>query len=329
MGGVGYYRLIWPAQAVRKLTGWDVSIHDKKHPLTDATGYDVVVVQRMSEPKQIKELIKARAMGIGLVHDVDDALWRVDRRNRAWSYHNEVVGGMRRYQLVDVACDIADVVTASTDMLARRYGGDHGVVLRNALPGIGRVQEAPGPREVVRIGWTGSLATHPGDLEVMGDAVARVLAADPDVQFAVIGEPAYRIAPVLGIPESRIEALDWVPIRHYHQELRERIDVMLVPLADTAFNRSKSWLKALEASGGGLAVTASGTEENMRLSQHTSISIVPHGGTELDWATAIRWAVEKVRIEPWLVRTPDACQPLSLEARAAEWAATWEAARRG
>lgn len=283
-GACCFYRVAWPGQAVLD-AGWEVSLHLPDsvrldvmpdggvaiQGLHDLEDIDVIVLQRLASPKQVEFIRAVQSIGVAVVVDVDDALWRIHPENKSHERWNERVDGVRRFEHLDAACALADMVTVTTPLLAKRYGAHGRVrVLRNGLPNAafaGNVAKT-GFQDRIKIGWSGSLDSHPNDLQVMGDAVARIMAENDDVDLHIVGD-AQPVADVLGIPfemqaSRRVSGTGWVPLDKYHEALRG-IDVMLVPLADTAFNRAKSALKAQEAAAAGAVVVATGTPENVRL----------------------------------------------------------------
>ncbi len=72
----------------------------------------------------------------------------------------------------------ADLVTVTTPALAERYGSHGRVkVLPNLVPASYFDIPTHAPRKVSpTVGWTGSVVTHVGDLDVMGGVIPGVLA---------------------------------------------------------------------------------------------------------------------------------------------------------
>lgn len=153
------------------------------------------------------------------------------------------------------ACELADLVVASTPALAAHYGR-HGraVVVENCIPehylGITGT-----PHDGVFVGWSGSIMTHPDDLQATGGGVGRAVART-GARFAVIGT-GRGVQRALGLPEPPL-ACGWVPIEQYPTALAQ-LNLGVVPLELTPFNEAKSWLKGLELSAVGVPFVASPT----------------------------------------------------------------------
>lgn len=202
------------------------------------------------------ELIRAvQAQGIAVVVDLDDDLGAIDPRHAG--YH--VLEGVG--PIVSEACRLADLVTVSTPALAKRYGNGRGRVIPNCVPaaylGIGRTEI----HQVPMVGWTGTPATHVGDLEVVGSTI-RDLVKEGQIAFRAIGDR--RTLDILGVPKQRSSPGASLSTFDYAR-LYAQLDLAIVPLRPTRFNAGKSWLKGAEAAALGVPVVMSPTPENVRL----------------------------------------------------------------
>lgn len=290
-----HYRLAWPANAVAEQTDWTIEIHDPgevtiNYPfaiqgIEDVEGLDVVVMQRIATPRQVRLVSAFQKLGIAVVVDVDDLLSDIEKDNGSWAYWNEEFHGTPRYRLLEQATHMADLVTVSTPTLARKYA-KHGrfEVLRNGLP----LHAFADPNEVYDrhakdagefvIGWSGSLSSHPHDLEVLGGAVRRAMDVDARIRFHVVGD-AEPVVQALNLDPSRVTGTGWLDFDEYHAAMRE-VDLGLVPLVDSRFNRSKSHLKALEFSAAGALVITSPLPEQVHLAQQVPTGVAH---SEQEW----------------------------------------------
>jgi glycosyltransferase involved in cell wall biosynthesis len=334
LGACCAYRVAWPGKAVMDATGWDVELY---HPQMVSLGIvngdlvlkgikspdtlDLLVIQRPDLPVHVELINGLQKMGVAVVVDIDDAMWRIHPDNGAFEHWNMPVGGVRRYELSDRACALADRVTVSAEVLARRYGAHGRVdVLRNGLPNLAFAPATKPAGDRIKIGWPGRLASHPNDLQVMGDAVSRIIKENDDVDFHVVGEHE-PVAELLGLPSDRVTGTGFVPLEEYHAALRE-IDIMVVPLADTLFNKAKSALKAQEGAAAGCVVLASATPENERLFSLNGFSgeVIQHGES---WHQTLDDVLEIYRGGGWVGNRPERARFLAYENRAEEWAASW------
>lgn len=274
--GCGWYRLRYPAQAliaqgadvvidtVGPTVAWDRPWRDAPSPTHKVLGFakryeaDVVVMQRPARRWWADFIPHFQAQGTKVVVDVDDLVDDIHKRNQAYDAHRQ---DHLNYNWVDEACRLADVVTCTTPALLRRYGHGHGVVLPNLVPESHFT--IYGLKHPETVGWAGFVGTHPGDLRVTDGSVGAVIQSS-GWGFHVIGD-GEQVATDLHLP-SEPSVTGRVEFRDYAYEVA-RLEVGIVPLMDSAFNRAKSCLKAAEMSSLGVAVVMSSTPDNVRLNK--------------------------------------------------------------
>lgn len=221
---------------------------------------DVVVMQRPALRWWSDLIPFLQAAGVKVVVDMDDMFAHIDEGNVAKAAYAttgreaEVHGN----SFIDAACRQADLVICSTPALVKRYGYGHARVIPNYIPERYFLTFGYSPQT---IGWSGSVGTHPKDLQVTGGAVQDALDTS-GWSFRVVGTGA-KVQSLLGLSEPPATS-GWVPFGEYPLELA-RLSIGIVPLADTLFNRSKSALKLMEMTVCGAAVVASPTPDNQRL----------------------------------------------------------------
>lgn len=265
--GCGSFRMRWPGEACAA-AGHDVRVVDPKdrrlrvvmegHTVKDVLDVDadVVVLQRVTHAYMAQAVGIMRAKGVTVVVDVDDDLSSIHPSNPAWAVHRPGAG-LHSWHNVALACREASLVTVSTPALLdvyARHGRGH--VLPNYLPdyyyGLPRVDSDT-------IGWPGSYHSHPNDPESLGGAIARLV--DEGADFVMRGDPtgAGRAFGLAADPPGGP-----VPIEEWPAAVAS-LGIGVAPLADTKFNRSKSWLKPLEMSACGVPWVASPRAEYERL----------------------------------------------------------------
>lgn len=270
-GGCGSFRIIWPAQLLAA-AGHDVEIRppenrglklrigpgDHVDDVLDVDGVDVIVFQRLTHQWMSQSVPLLRAKGIAVVVDVDDDLSTVHPRNPAYRSMHPRTGGKHSWQHLAAACRDATLVTVSTPALLERYARHgRGHVIYNHLPDT--YYGVPHTDSTV-LGWPAALASHPDDPAVLGGAVARLVAEG--ARFRVTGDPV-GVGAAFGLPADP-------PGRHgispeqWPAAVAE-LGIGIAPLADTVFNRSKSFLKPLEMSALGIPWVASPRAEYTRL----------------------------------------------------------------
>lgn len=340
--GCGTYRLIHPARAVQTARpGWQVEVyrpnqiqlrHDTKGRLTGLRGLpdpariDLLVMQRVGTQVATQFLAWASRNGIATALDVDDAMWAIDRHNKAYATWNSRNPLGLHWRHLDAAAETVDLVTVTTPALARHYGG-HGRVeiLPNHVPRtaveVPSIRDEYDPRAT--IGWMGYTTTHPRDLRVVGTAVADVL-DQVDGLARVIGD-ATGAARDWGLDTARCVKDGPYRLGPDLYTAMTACDVAVVPAEDNTFTRGKSWLKALEYSAVGVPVIASPTPANRALAGEIPILLAE---TPDEWRSHLTW----------LLTDPEEARRRGTEARklverdwlvddAGElWAAAWERA---
>lgn len=265
--GCGSFRMRWPGEACAAASH-DVHVVEPKDrrlkvvmegdTVKDVLDVDadVVVLQRVTHAYMAQAVGIMRAKGITVVVDVDDDLSSIHPSNPAWKVHRPGAG-LHSWHNVALACRNASLVTVSTPALLdvyARHGRGH--VLPNYLPdmyyGLPRTDS-----DVV--GWPGSYHSHPNDPESLGGAVARLV--DEGSEFVMRGDPtgAGRAFGLAADPPGGP-----VPIDEWPAAVAS-LGIGIAPLADTKFNRSKSWLKPLEMSACGVPWVASPRAEYKKI----------------------------------------------------------------
>lgn len=275
--GCGFFRLIWAARELQRL-GHNVVLEmpDTRHTLqvdvdkdnnpvsVNVPDCDVMVFQRVTHRYLAEAIPLIRAQGVAVVVDLDDDLARIDPNNAAYDImhpkHMAAGKSQHSWHMLDIACKNATLVTTSTDTLAGRYGS-HGRVhiLHNRLP---RFYFDIPHTDSNMIGYPGALGTHYNDVGVAGVAISRLMNEGYD--FITAGDTT-GIEKVMGLPRAPI-ALGPVSVQEWPRTIN-RMGVGIVPLADTEFNKSKSWLKPLELASLSIPSVYSPRREYMKLNR--------------------------------------------------------------
>ncbi|NEK85554.1 glycosyltransferase family 4 protein [Blastococcus saxobsidens] len=274
-----YYRVREPVRAIRE-AGLGIEIETARGITTtmtrptdgsepevydaDARDADVVVLQLPKTDAMLQTIRVLQAKGVAVVVEMDDLLSAVPYGHLA---HQALVRkGMGR-KAAECA-RAADLVTTTTPALLEEYAPHRrGVVVPNAVPR--RVAELPPAYErepgVVTVGWTGSVYSHPYDLQEMGSGLQQALdATRGSSRFTVIGQVG-DARERLRLSEEPAE-VPWVEgVDAYTRAIGEHFDLGLAPLRIDRFNTCKSWLKALEYAARGVPFVRSATADYERL----------------------------------------------------------------
>lgn len=337
--GCGYYRMTEPARALREQcsdveieiaynldvdgeyvrgSGQSTRIHS-----VDPHGADVVVFQRPTNQVFPQVIPMLQAQGVAVVVEIDDLMGGV---SRAHAGHRELVQeGVSR--LIIDCVRLADLVTVSTPGLLKYYGTHSpGRVIPNAIPR--RIAELPPAYELrpspdrLRIGWTGSVFTHPHDLQVIGTGLRTALDSTGEAaQFSVMGQ-SFGAQDRLGLVDAPTE-LPWVVgVDRYLTAIGDSFDIGLAPLRTDKFNECKSWLKPLEYAARGIYPVRSVTQEYERL------GLGWRATSPKDWAKGIRIAItDSDRRQEVAVKAREMVLGHHLTEHTAElWLSAWRAA---
>jgi Glycosyl transferases group 1 len=278
--GCGQYRMTWPAEALQR-RGHNVIIvppaerqwHvDMLGPFVVEADYprdaDVIVFQRVTHVGHIELAKFLRKRNVAVVLDVDDDMSNIHPRNVAfsayhprnrWREHDDNLRNHSWHHIMQLA-QVATLVTVSTPTLLDRYAGHgRGRVLYNQLPPhFLRIGQAHQDSDV--LGWSGAMYNHPNDPQVTRPAIGRLVR---EGHHLIVCGPEVEARSAFGLPHA-VETLGDVPFNDWPRQI-SRFGVGIAPLADTAFNAAKSWLKYLELLGAGVPVVASPRVEYRRL----------------------------------------------------------------
>lgn len=293
--GCGSFRLTWPAQALRS-QGHDVVIMSPQARGLggglDANGRlvevqypadaDVIVMQRLTFGPTSQAVSLLRQAGVAVVVDMDDDLSTIHPANPAFDLYRPRRDSQHSWRNAELACKNATLVTTSTDALISRYASHgRGVVLRNCVPAA--YLDLPRHDSDV-IGWGGTVRTHPDDLQQLGNAAARLVGEGH--RFKVVGPPD-GVQDALRLPHPP-DSTGTVDLMAWPQAL-STLGIGVAPLAQTMFNRSKSWLKPLEKAAAGVPVVVSPSAEYQRLHRE-GVGLL--AGRPKDWYRQLRRLID-------------------------------------
>lgn len=341
-GGSLFYRLEEPIRCLRE-QGVDVEIAheidvragiDPKTGLTQVDEVlldaDLIVVQRPLKQAMHAVIRQVRKQDIAVAIEIDDDFHTVHPANIAAKAVDPKHNAMHNYRWLDACLREVDLVTVTTTRLCKY--GQHvpggAVVLPNYIPRrctTLRPSQAAGDTSVgrdgaPRIGWTGSVATHPNDLQQMGG----FFRDRPDVPFHVVGDTR-AVSNVIGSDNVVAGTDGWVPgVEPYWQALVDNLDIGVVPLEITPFNQAKSALKGLEMAALGVPFVASPTDAYQRFNVRGAGVLANSPGV---WAKYLLRLMERGRFYQDLSdRGREAADSMILEDHVGEWLAAWERA---
>jgi len=226
-------------------------------------GSDVVVFHRAEEPEyhDLAKLLKKD--GKKIVMDNDDTFRLTDNHPLAnWNPDGSKVDHLqRRSDNLDEFMGLCDLVTTSTEVLAKEYReiNPNVIVIPNQVDPNDWDEPKRNETDKVRIGLVGSVAMEYDYLHLKD--FIRELSERDDVEICMFGlgdkEHRAKNPQVTKVFKDEYEYWDsikkehipWCPVHLYPETLNSmKLDIMLIPRKDNYFNRCKSNLKFLEAS---------------------------------------------------------------------------------
>lgn len=219
---------------------------------------DIVFMQRLTHRGLGENMMKARAAGQKFINDVDDWYWGLDPTNMAFQFNHPKSYPDENINHYKTILSKSNLVTVSTDYLADRVAGwvkGELVVVKNTVDiksFTPKVHTDDGPPLV---GWVGSTAHRSRDLETVAGIIKpmfnsgqiRLHHSGDSIQY-----PSF--ASRIGVPKSAVSTLPLVRADDYPSLMV--MDIGIVPLRDTPFNRAKSFIKGLEYAAAGIPFVA-------------------------------------------------------------------------
>lgn len=295
--GCGQYRILHPYRAMPpEVTGGTTKIvepgsdggvsarfHGDRpmsvHVPEDCTG---VLVQRPTSQSMVALLAHLRSLGLEVIVEIDDDLESLPAGHPA----SEMLRLTRGHDSIcpRLAAMQATRVVVSTEALRRKYeavvpDGVPVFLCRNRVPEKA-IRDPWTPTGDHVVGWPGAVSTHPGDLDMLGGAVAQV-----GLGFTIVGgEEAEK--PHLGIDDELLRYTGKVDFDEWIPTIAETLTVGVVPLRDTTFNRAKSNLKAMELAAAGVPCVTNTLPEFLNDGGDVIYGLPARRPRE--WASAIR-----------------------------------------
>jgi glycosyltransferase involved in cell wall biosynthesis len=226
---------------------------------------EVALYQRWYDERSYAWFRALMNRGIPIVYELDDDIWAIEASNPFKARYTPAM-----FDAVKGMVGEAALVTTTCEHLAttlRAYNPNVVVIPTGVDPGVFDMEPPrPHPGEV-RIGFGGSL-THDQDLTSALEAVAEIMRRHRHVHLRVIGPVPVSLPRAMAehrVYGGRVQASGWVPFAGdperklpalYEVYRQADVDIAVVPLRDTKFNRGKSHIKYCEFGAFGACVVA-------------------------------------------------------------------------
>jgi glycosyltransferase involved in cell wall biosynthesis len=263
LNGCYNVRCLFPLQA----NGWNgdrtsfnirqLTPEQKSKAALDA---EIVVFHRPIERAKLELARILKKAGKKIVMDNDDTLKEDNgfKFNEMMNKERVEKGLEKMNTALDTFAKEADLITCSTECLKQEYLklNQNVVVLPNYIDPFYFPEPKRNETDIVRIGITGSVAMT-SDIEVLKPIIEKYQ-NDPRVRLVLLSLPASGQREVYKQLYSEEYAfwsgvnIEWHPfskVDEYYETLNDlKLDFVIIPRADTYFNKCKSNLKFLENS---------------------------------------------------------------------------------
>jgi glycosyltransferase involved in cell wall biosynthesis len=261
-GGIGYYRIIKPAQYLRQW--YDIDVKGKDISDLGATGeqvwkhvfetYDLVFTKHTDNPSAANAILAlAEYYKKPVIVDMDDNYLTIREDNPAYQFYS--VTQKERY-ILSAFLNLATGLTVSTQPLKEAYQSINKNI--DVLPNCNDIKDWNYlPKKHfdghIRIGYAGSV-THNSDFQLIVPAIKTVLKKYPHVEMEILGAMH---KDVLRGFQKQMRSVRGKLTMHYGSPAWDGYgtrlaemgwDIGIAPLIDDEFNRGKSHIKWFEYS---------------------------------------------------------------------------------
>lgn len=251
------YRLKQPYNNLKKDFKLDVMVEEDFKKIMNVgrlMQYDIIVVQRVIDSEVLKIMQFLRTKGKTIIQETDDDLYSVKMDNPSY---NTFKHGSPYLRTFTESLKHVDYLHVSTETLRQRYARRFDInkirVFPNAIDinhpmlqeNKSRRSEIPDDRII--IGYQGG-SSHLSDLQNIVPVIQPILEKHDNVDFAFCSHPSLFERNFAGkVDMNRVIMIPPITDKFDNfPNIPSMFDIGLVPLDDSNFNESKSYLKILE-----------------------------------------------------------------------------------
>lgn len=263
-GGIGYYRVIKPAQVLSKWFDVDVVGADFEHWGTDDEKYgrlgkyDLIISKHLRTGIEVSNLLgTAKHFKKKVLLDIDDNYTAIREDNPAFK---DYVQGKGAREFIGAFISLSNGVIVSTSPLKKVYKVLNKKI--DVLPNCNDINDWP--KQVkkwndgkVRIGFAGGQG-HLADLHLIAEPMAYILAKYPNVLLEIVGTIWPKEAMGLVVKMNELCKKDiskqvriaggTLAFKEYPEMLASfGWDIVIAPLIPDEFNKCKSHIRWMEA----------------------------------------------------------------------------------
>lgn len=247
-----FYRGIGPLKQLARDYSIRLQLGSTSIAWYDLKSADILFYQRPFHIEHLKIIEYAKKLGRKVWIDYDDNLFCLHPSNTQYQMYSDPTTTAQIVKCLTAA----DIVTVTTEALAQEYRAvipenkEKVRVLPNAydedlMPDLTK----PRRERKNTVVWRGG-TSHQADLWTFAEDIYSAVIAHPDTQFKFIGNPFWLAMKNMAAPN--VSSSGPIDIIDYFAWLtNEAPKLLFVPLEDTKFNRCKSNIAWLEATGAG------------------------------------------------------------------------------
>lgn len=251
--GTAWWRVVSPLSVLREQTGghFDFEIFSEVDHVM-ISKFDILLMQRPIRPNDVGYMHMAKKLGIPVIVEYDDDYTNVPANNPRMMMYMQPEVQQRVRELLSGA----DLVTTSTPELKKRWLGLNKriAIIPNAWDDRMQLSRGVNRLPTTNVMWRGG-DSHNQDLEQFSDQIVRAAWEGNSAIYHFLGNSAWPIHDKM--PPASINEYPFTDILGYFNLLGEvRPNILIVPLAETPFNKCKSNISILEGAWAGAAVLA-------------------------------------------------------------------------
>lgn len=254
--GTAWYRCVSPWGRLQETRDdIEISVTNQNVTHADISRHDILLLQRPVANEHLEMLRVAKSHGLSVWSDWDDPYMNVPPNNpRYFTYRDPQIQAN-----IKAIAEQSDVLSVSSLQLQNDFKQHNArcALLPNGVdPRItSQHTDTSTKLPMRRILWRGG-DSHNEDLAVFADAIVAAANSDaPHHMWSWYGLTPHQIMPRL--PHGTAQVIPFTDLQSYWRHLPGlHPNIVIVPLADTHFNKCKSNIAALEGAWAGGAVLA-------------------------------------------------------------------------
>jgi len=294
-GGDYFYRTDTPGLAMTEGEGIYVVNLTSEHRLREeiAAEADVLILKNICDPDFLPTIQKRKQQGKTTFYEIADDLLAVPEWNPVYFFYKDPEN-QRLFQRLAHTCDGLQFTCKRLQAL---YGhlNPKTRVFPNQMLGL-PPERSYKEKERLIIGWGGSHG-HLEDLAEIADPLIQWLCSRPHVSLHLMcSDPIWKLFE--SVPESQKQRTRPGTIDDYYGFL-SKVDIGLIPMKETGFNRSRSDIKFVEYAAAGAAAVIRKMDPYEESARHGENAMVFENGSQMadclerlcrDWPFLMRLA---------------------------------------